>query len=228
MHVMYVDESGDLGTSGSPSSLFILSAILVSHERWLEARLGLEGMRSKLDSLYGLRPGAEIHAAEFLGGAIRHHGLDIRRRFQCAHHVLGFLGKSSCLRPVRIGVNKGGQGGRALLDLAWGGLLAEITRETGQSPASACGSQGLIVIMDHHGASPYRPAAGPSTSPPLLELPFGRRSEDSHFLQCADLLGFLTKQSLDPNHYFRTYKGRRLAQGAERLYHTPCVKLVSK
>jgi len=222
MHVVYVDESGDLGASGSPSRLFILSAILVSHERWLEARDELAGMRANLDSLYGLRVGAEIHAAEFLGGAHRHHSLDVRRRFQCAHHILGFLRRSRCLQPVRIGIEKGGEGGRALLDLAWSGLLGEVSFEVSQTPASACGSRGLLVVMDHHGALPYRPAAGATALGPLLELPFGRRSEDSQFLQCADLLGFLTKQSLDPNRHFAGSQGRGLVQIAEQLYRDPC------
>lgn len=222
MHIVYVDESGDLGATGSPSRLFILSAVLVSHERWIEARRVLDAMRAKLDALYGLRPSAEIHAAEFLGGAARHHGLDVRRRFQCAHHVLRCLRQSDCLRPVRVGVEKGGASGRVLLDRAWAGLLVEVSREVDGFPANACGSRGLLVVMDHHGALPYRPSAEMDAGQPLLELPFGRRSEDSTLLQCADLLGFLTKQSLDPNRYFNGSNGRRLVRAAEALYQTPC------
>ena len=222
MHIVYLDESGDLGVAGSPSRLFILSAVLVSHEHWLEARLSLDAMRANLDALYGLRPGAEIHASEFLGGAARHHGLDVRRRFQCAHHVLGFLRQSGLLHPVRVGLEKSGESGAALLDRAWIGLLEEVACEVGRSASSACGSRGLLIVMDHHGALPYRPSAQITSPRPLLELPFGRRSEDSHLLQCADLLGFLTKQSLDPNRHFSGSQGRRLVQLSERLYRGPC------
>lgn len=222
MHLVYLDESGDLGATGGSSRLFILSALLVSHEHWGAARLGLLGMRENLDSLYGLRPGAEMHATQFLGGAERHHGLDVRRRFQCAHHVLGYLAKSRHLRPVRVALEKESLGGRPLLDFAWSALLGEIETEIQQLPGNACGSTGLVVIMDHHGAMPYRPAIGLPADGPLLELPFGRRSEDSHLLQCADLLGFLTKQALDPNRYFGVSQGRRLIRHAERLYSRPC------
>jgi len=79
--------------------------------------------------------------------------------------------------------------------------------------------------MDHHGALPYRPSVEMAAIQPMLELPFGRRSEDSHLLQCADLLGFLTKQSLDPNHYFLGSNGRRLVRQAEALYSKPCLIL---
>lgn len=222
MHLAYIDESGDLGAPGASSRHFILSALLVPHEHWGAARLGLLGMRANLDALYGLRTGAEIHAAQFLGGADRHHGLDVRRRFQCAHHVLGHLAKSPHLRPVRVALEKGAMGGRPLLDLAWSALLEEVAFEIRQLPGNACGSRGLVAIMDHHGAMPYRPSAGLPADGPLLELPFGRRSEDSHLLQCADLLGFLTKQSLDPNRHFAGSRGRGLVRQAERLHRRPC------
>lgn len=228
MHIVYLDESGDLGSAGSPSRLFILSAVVVAHERWLEARHALDAMRANLEVLYALRPDAEIHAAEFLGGASRHLGLDVRRRFQCAHHILGFLLRAGCLRPVRVAVDKAGAGGRPLLDLAWEGLLGQIVHELVPTPASACGSRGLVVVMDHHGASPYRPSACLDLSQPLLELPFGRRSQDSTLLQCADLLGFLTKQSLAPNRYFTGSNGRRLIRELETLYAKPCVVLSAK
>lgn len=227
MHLVYLDESGDLGATGGSSRFFILSALLVSHEHWGSARLGLLGMRENLDDLYGLRPGAEMHATQFLGGAERHHGLDVRRRFQCAHHALGYLAKSRHLRPVRVALEKGSLGGRALLDLAWSALLGEIDVEITSFPRSSCGSSGLVVIMDHHGAMPYRPSVGLPVDGPLLELPFGRRSEDSHLLQCADLLGFLTKQSLDPNRHFAGSRGRALVGIAERLHGRPCRLLVA-
>lgn len=228
MHLVYIDESGDLGAPGASSRHFILSALLVPHEHWGAARLGLLGMRANLDALYGLRTGAEIHAAQFLGGADRHHGLDVRRRFQCAHHVLGHLAKSPHLRPVRVALEKGAMGGRPLLDLAWSALLEEVAFEIRQLPGNACGSRGLVAIMDHHGAMPYRPSAGLPAEGPLLELPFGRRSEDSDLLQCADLLGFLTKQSLDPNRYFLASHGRRLIRRMERLYSHPCRRIGAK
>jgi hypothetical protein len=224
MHIVYLDESGDLGSTSSPTRFFILSGILFAHEHWIVARRSLEGMRANLQSLYSLNPDIEIHAAEFLGGAVRHNGLDIRRRFQCAHHVLNFLLKSDCLRPVRFGVEKSGEGGRALLDIAWAGLAAEIACELRKAPESACGSRGILVVMDHHGASPYRPEPRQdgAVEQPLLELPFGRRSEDSDFLQVADLLGFLTKQKLDPNRHFSGSQGRSLLRLSEQLYSSPC------
>lgn len=230
MHIAYLDESGDLGSAGSPSRLFILCGVLVSHERWLEASLLLENLRLALNQRYGLRFGAEIHAAQFLGGASSHLGLDIPRRFQCTHHILRSLQSCDLLHPVRIAVQKGDSAGKAVLDLAWNRLHQEIARVVSHSQPSACGGRGLVVVMDHHGALPYRPPSQRNLSDicPLLELPFGRRSEDSHFLQFADLLGFLTKQSLDPNSYFSSSRGRRLLRMSEQLHPAPCQVITYK
>ena len=224
MHIAYLDESGDLGAAGSPSRLFILSAILIPHERWLEATLFLDQLREDLGIRYGLRPAAEIHASEFLGGSPLHLGLDVPRRFQCAHHLLRSLVGTDLMMPVRIAVRKGDKGGRQLLDAAWDGLWKQVNQEIVLAPKSSCGGRGLLVVIDHHGASPYRPTNKRNLRDPcpLLELPFGRRSEDSQFLQCADLLGFLTKQSLDPNRYFSGSRGKRLLRLSETLHRKPC------
>ena len=224
MHLAYLDESGDLGSAGSPTRLFILSALLVSHERWLEAALFLDQLREELGLRYRLRTSAEIHASEFLGGSPSHLGLDVPRRFQCAHHLLRSLGGIDIITPVRIAVRKGDQGGRQLLDVAWDGLRKLVDQEIVLAPKPSCGGRGLLVVMDHHGASPYRPTNKRDLRDPcpLLELPFGRRSEDSQFLQCADLLGFLSKQSLDPNRYFSGSRGKRLLRLSETLHQKPC------
>jgi hypothetical protein len=230
MHIAYLDESGDLGSAGSPSQIFILSAILISHERWLEATVFLNHLRSTLQLRHGLRANAEIHAAEFLGGAKLHLGLDVRRRFQCIHLILLAILSSELLGTARVAVAKGNQGGRPLLDLAREALREEIHADLSARQPSSCGSSGLLVVMDHHGASPYRPII-PSGDPgctTLLELPFGRRSEDSQFLQLADLLGFLTKQSIAPNHYFSASHGRRLLRLFAQIYRRPCRVLSSK
>lgn len=230
MHIAYLDESGDLGAAGSPTRLFILSGLLVPHERWIEASGMLENLRASLRQLHGLRLGAEIHASQFLGGAASHLGLDIPRRFQCAHHILRTLRETNLVAPVRIAVRKDAQAGKAVLDVAWDGLHRLIAERLVRTHPPACGGRGLVVVMDHHGALPYRPASLGAQADicPLLELPFGRRSEDSHFLQCADLLGFLTKQSIDPNGYFSGPRGRRLIRLAEQLHPTPCPILTAK
>lgn len=225
MHIAFVDESGDLGSKGSPTRHFILTAVVVRHDCWEAAQAELAALRKRLQALYRLHPGVEIHAQQFLGGDVRHRGLDIRARFQCAHHILRSLRQSSHLGFIRYAVLKEGLSGPQILAAAWHGLAKEMVRQTG-SAAFACGGRGWILVTDHHGYQPYRDLAMSqflqAEGQPLLEHPFGRRSHDSDFLQIADFLAFLTKQSLKPNHQFEDSDGRLLLRDVDGLFGTPC------
>jgi hypothetical protein len=225
MHIVFVDESGDLGREGSPTAHFLLCAAVVRHDHLKATSEALAAMRGRLSGLYGLRPEGEIHASQFLGGDTRHMGLDICRRFQCAHHMVRSLKAMSGLGLVRQAVRKADLDVGKILDEAWSGLGESLVRELAGGPAS-CGATGLLLVMDHHGDQPQRSLTlekGLSEAGhPLLERPFGRRSQDSQFLQCADLLGYLTKQSLEPNHHFRKGDGRRLVRRANELFRERC------
>jgi hypothetical protein len=201
MHIAFVDESGDLGSVGSPTRHFILCAVVVRHNQWEVASAELAALRRRLESLYRLRPEVEIHASQFLGGDTRHRGLDVRMRFQCTHHILETLKQSDSLGFCRYAVRKEGLSSAEVIAGAWKGLAEEFVRQTCGSNFT-CGGRGWVIVSDHHGDQPYRDLAMADflsvKSQPLLDHPFGRRSHDSQFPQIADLLAFLTKQSWNP------------------------------
>jgi len=224
--IIYVDESGDLGTEGSPTRHFVMSAVVFQHSAWARVNADIARLRSRLFQLHGLDEKAEIHAREFLGGARLHRGLDIRRRFQCVHHIIGFLKENTDLMAARVAVKKGGVGGGILLGSAWDGLIEEISAVLPEDGIPPCGATGWVVVVDHHGAAPYRPEnwRGNDLSPEyqMLDLPFGRRASDSPILQIADLLGFLTKQALEPGRHFMGSAGKKLVARAEKIHVGPC------
>lgn len=182
-------------------------------------------MRRRMSGLYGLKEDKEMHASVFLGGDTTHCGLDVARRAQCAHHVLRTMRGMAQLRLLRHAVRKDNLAAGALLEMAWQGLGAEILRSTHGSMAD-CGSKGMVIVMDHHGDQPQRSlsmeGAFRDAGQPLLDHPFGRRSHESLFLQCADLLGYLTKQALEPNRHFQGGEGRRLIRRADALFGHRC------
>ena len=226
VQIIYVDESGDLGTEGSPTRHFVMSAVVFPHSAWARVNADMSRLRRRLLELYGLDEGAEIHAREFLGGARLHRGLDIRRRFQCVHHIIGFLQARPELRATRVAVEKGQIGGGALLKVAWDGLMEVISAGLPSDDLPICGATGWVVVVDHHGAAPYRPEnwRGNSLAPEsqMLDLPFGRRAQDSPILQIADLLSFLTKQALEPGRHFMGSAGKKLVERAEKIHSGPC------
>lgn len=225
MHIAFVDESGDVGTRGSPTRHFVLCAVVVEHARWAEVNDGLGAMRERLRAAHGLRTDAEIHASEFLGGSPLHLGLGIRARFQCTLHLLRTLRGLDGICYARVAVDKTVTS-EAIMNVAWGGLLDDIGEALSKVTRTTCPSRGLVVVCDHHAAAPYRPSAEMmarlDVSAKLLDLPYGRDSQDNLVLQAVDMLAFLTKQSLEPRGRFTKSANRSLVRESDRLFGGPC------
>ena len=62
---MYVDESGDAGLSGSPTTHFVLSGLVVHETRWREFVNFLIAFRKTFRSVYALPVRDEIHWLSF-------------------------------------------------------------------------------------------------------------------------------------------------------------------
>jgi hypothetical protein len=222
MHFLYVDESGDVGAKPGSSRHFILCGILVHHADWRKANGRLQAMRERLQAFHGLSLDAELHASEFLSDSSNHLGLTQRQRLQSLLHSLGCIQKQSELTPLCVVVDKGAVDPTSL---AWAELTRIAIERIGISgPHADCRSKGLAIICDNPRASPGRLwaretlSAQPQLATWLIDLPFGRESQDSHLLQACDLLCFLMKQSLLPNHFFGTSGGQQLLRRHGRLW----------
>ncbi|MFC5412385.1 DUF3800 domain-containing protein [Larkinella bovis] len=66
MQIMYVDESGDPGTSKFGSEHFILSGLIISDEYWRDSLSRLKEFRQHLKKTTGLLITTELHAAELV------------------------------------------------------------------------------------------------------------------------------------------------------------------
>src|SRR4030095_15231253 len=67
MYIMYVDESGDTGRTGSPTRYFALSGIAVHETRWRDFLNALIAFRRTLKHVYDLPVRAEIHPSHYIG-----------------------------------------------------------------------------------------------------------------------------------------------------------------
>ena len=66
MYLMYVDESGDSGLKGSPTTHFALSGLVIHESRWRDFVESFKNFRRRLKDIYGLPVRTEIHASEFI------------------------------------------------------------------------------------------------------------------------------------------------------------------
>ncbi|MEX2411005.1 MAG: DUF3800 domain-containing protein [Candidatus Paceibacterota bacterium] len=66
MYFLYVDESGDPGSSGYSSPHYILSGLIISQQNWTTYLDRLKKFRKALKNTYGLNQRTEIHASELI------------------------------------------------------------------------------------------------------------------------------------------------------------------
>jgi len=220
MHFLYVDESGDSGEKPGASRHFILSALLIHHVDRQEAKVATLGMRQRLLEHFGLPLQSELHASEFLGRNERHLNLPWNLRYRCALHAVGFLLRTATIVPLRVTIEKSPPHADAY-GQAWQRLLQRASQHQATESANRCDSSGLIVVCDDHRAAPrHRLLDGlpAELRDGIIDLPFGLDSRDSHFLQLADLLAYLTKQEECPSKAFRDAHSRRIIAKMRRLF----------
>lgn len=223
MYFLYVDESGDTGDKPNSSNYFILSGILIHHSYWRQAFREVKAMRERLRINFEIPSYAELHASEFLGKNDRHYRLTRSERIRCALHVVGFLKMRPKIMLVRSVISK-----TSLTDdfyqMAWSELIQFVNRRIQQNVMTTnCDTKGLLVICDDHRTSPRKDFVSVlnsiiGQSNPILEKPFGLDSRASDFLQLADLVAYLCKQSVEPSSAFLDSHSRVIIRRNEELF----------
>ena len=224
MHFLYVDESGDVGSKPGSSSHFILCGILVHHADWHRVRNEGRQMRTRLCINFGFPEAAELHASELLSRTDRHFNLSRRMRLLCVTHVLGFIETRPTIRRFRMVIDKEKAGDDFYLK-AWNGLLSKVAVEVEMFRHGHCFSPGLVIVCDDHRTAP-RPMMMKVVDPLsrleglLVDLPFGLASQDSQMLKLADLLAYLSKQTVAPSGLFVSGAEIRLLERCERMFQS--------
>ncbi len=120
MYLMYVDESGDPGITGSPSRYFILTGLVVHELRWRQYLDQLLDFRRRMRNQFGLLIREEIHAAHFInkpGPLVR-----IRRndRLTILRHHIAELASMRDLSIITVLVDKHAKGAvYPVFDYSW-------------------------------------------------------------------------------------------------------------
>ena len=205
MYFLYVDESGDTGSKAGASKHFILCGLLIHHSDWQAVSLDAKAMRQRLTQQFGLPAEAELHASEFLSKNSDQFRLSLTARIRCALHAVGFVRKHPRLQPLRVIIEKELVVPDATYAKAWKELIEAALRHIA-SANQQCPAVGIIIICDDHRTAPKHDLISPILNAhpgAIIDLPFGLNSQDSDFLQLADLSAFLTKQALTPSSTFQ-------------------------
>lgn len=223
MHLFYLDESGDTGLigSGSPTSAYVLSALIVNDKDWLATLDQVVSFRRFLKQQFGLRLRDELKASFLIHGTGPFSALRTseRARMNIFRMALKLQAKLETITTWAIVINKKSYeakfGGvpQDIHEVSWRYMIQRIERytTTSKEPGIAFPDEGHNAairkifrrmrrhsfVQSHYGQGALsRPAAF------LVEDPNFRTSATSYFIQLADLNAYAAYRHIYPEPYF--------------------------
>lgn len=220
---MYVDESGDTGLAGSPTSHFALSGLVVHEARWRDFVNQTVAFRRILKSTYGLPVRTEIHASHFIKGPPVP-GMKRHVRLAILQNLLDEIAKMDFVSVTNVVVGKAGK--TSTYDVfasAWQALFQrfENTLCYGNFPGGRRSDYGLVLTDATDGRklqrmvrrmAVYNPVPNAAWAGPghrnlpilrVIEDPHPKDSKDSYFIQACDTCAYFLLQSVAPNSFIR-------------------------
>lgn len=228
MYLLYVDESGDVGTANSPSRYFALSGFVVHELRWHDTLESVIDFRRHLRGRYGLKLREELHAGHFLHkpGEIARIGKSLRLRL--LRDTLDFQASLSDISIINVVVDKAGKPSSFdVFETAWMTLIQRfhntISHKNFPGPQNA-DDHGLLIVdqteekklrgisrrMRRYNPVPsmFGPSARAVPITTLVEDAVHRNSLHSYLIQLADVNAYFLYQRFQPSGYVKR-KGAR-------------------
>ncbi|MFM7743196.1 MAG: DUF3800 domain-containing protein [Verrucomicrobiota bacterium] len=223
MELIYVDESGDIGTVNSPTAEYLLVAMIVPEESWHELDGRITQARQRMKAQLGLDMAAEIHAVEFLGGAKFHQGLETWQRLWVTRWLLRELSRQNGLRFAVIVRTKVLES--EVLTTSWRALRDSVDhkiRGRAMLITDVTDRQSVLKAIGRHpaGNHPAKPKRESTFQAKLIEDPIHMDSRHSRILQMVDLVAYLWRQKLRPNSLFQKKGPRELIRLTIKLTGT--------
>lgn len=229
MYLMYVDESGDIGSlPSSPTRFFILSAIVIHELKWRDILQDLVLFRQMLKTTKGLKIREEIHCTNFIsrpGPLVR---ISRNDRLDIIKKCIDWLNGHPDLSIYSVVVDKEGKPADYDVFLqAWNALLMrfENTISYRNFPGPRNATDMGLVLSDNTDGNKLRALIRkmrhfnmiPSQfgSPRNLKLqyiiedPVLRDSQYSFMHQMNDVVAYCAKQMYDPNSYMKRKGGTK-------------------
>ena len=214
MYLTYFDESGDTGVVNSPTAWFVLNAVLVHETAWLGTLDALRAFRRGLRTKYGIPVQNEIKALDFRYGRGPFTGLHVSRkqRFDIYRQFMEFEATLK-VRTFSVAIGKAGASARGWepRTVAWQLAIERVQRfcESNDDYATIFPDEGhgffIRTLMRQMRRSHYIPNrfGGPARLlriQRVLEDPNERQSQESYFVQMADMNAYAAHRhaTIDP------------------------------
>ena len=228
MYVLYVDESGDVGSKPGSSPCFVLSGFVVHELRWHDTLESIVDFRRRARARYGLKLREEIHASHFI-----HKPGDLSRiaksmRLRLLRDVIDFQARLPHVSVLNVVVDKAGKpADYDVFQAAWKAVIQRfentISHRNFPGPQDSRDS-GLLVVdqtdeinlraltrrMRIYNPVPKIDGSGYRQLPirTMVEDAVHRNSLHSYFIQMSDVNAYFLYQKQAPGGYIRR-KGAR-------------------
>ncbi|WP_236979319.1 DUF3800 domain-containing protein [Membranihabitans maritimus] len=228
MYLMYVDESGDVGLNNSPTSYFILSAIVLHELRWKNTLSGLVDFRRMLRDTKGLKLREEIHANEFINKPGDLKRIKRNDRLDILKKCIDWINSQQHLNVYSVVINKAGRTDD-IFELAWNTLVMRFEntiRNNNFSGPQNPDDRGMILSdntegeklrklirkMRHFNTIPniqqfYAGGYRNIKLEYIIEDPIFRDSQHSFIHQMNDVIAYCVRQKYEPNNYMKKKGG---------------------
>lgn len=217
MYFAYFDESGDAGYKNSPSSAFTLATVIVHEREWLATLDELVNFRRYLRDNFGISPRIELKANWLIHrrGSFKDSPLSFAARMNVYRAALRFQRKLGTTQTFAVVVNKS----RVLKrdedarSFAWRFAIQRLerfgTRENANVHVLPDEGHGYFIrnrLREMRRFSKVRKAFGSGTfdreATNLVEDSSDRRSNESYFVQLADLNAYAAYRYVYPGPVF--------------------------
>lgn len=204
----YVDDSGDPGMKNGSTRTMALGCMLISSHRWTGALDATQALRRGIHEDYKIRIRDEVKA-EWIVGVKKHFraaGLgDGQLRDIYTRHMRFASAISSGIFAVVIDKHLIQKSDFDIEDMAWLMLFQRLRLRSVKT--------GAPIMLIHDQTSDYKalrarwrkfrrfnigPDRKPATAPLLIEDPTSRDSQQSYFIQLADLIAYAASRRVIP------------------------------
>lgn len=232
MYLMYVDESGDPGKINSPTTDYILSAIVIHESAWLNVLNDLIVFRKSLKTRFNLLMKEEIHATVFMTkqSSLRN-PISRNNRLDLLKKCLDWLNLRTDISVITVRVNKASNNDP--FEYAWKVLIQRFDNTLAHRnfPGGINNSDLGMIFADNTDGNKLTKllrsmrrynqvpnmmhiGTGARNIPlrAIIEDPNFRDSAHSYILQMVDVVAYFARQYHNPKKYIRQ-KGARLYYG---------------
>ncbi len=228
MYLMYVDESGDTGKVGSPTTHFILSAIVINEMHWRLILSKLVVFRRMLRDSKKLKLRDEIHCTDLINRPGRLVAISRNDRLDIIKKCIDWIELQPEIKVFCVSVNKGACAGD-VFDTAWSALLMRFENTLAHNnfnTSNNASDKGIIICdntdtiklrtlvrrMRHYNVVPnnvsmFGGGARNMKVQQIIEDPVFRDSSNSLLHQMCDVIAYCTRQMYQPNAYMKKKGG---------------------